>query len=112
MSFIQAMGVSMAIPTPVNGQITDAVTQSNVTVLGDSPAIAMGNMFQVSAQAFGIMMQNAAAAQQQANVAAQAATVQGVAMLYALNAKLAQSDVPDNMLSLLEALRAAGSAPS
>ena len=101
----------MAIPTPVNGQITDAVTQSNVTVLGDSPAMAMGNLYQVSAQAFGLMMQNAAAAQQQANVMAQAATTQGVAMLYSLNTlnaiKVAQSDVPDNMLSLLTALRAA-----
>ncbi|MAZ34213.1 MAG: RebB like protein, partial [Thalassospira sp.] len=27
----------MAIPTPVNGQITDAVTQANVKVLGDAP---------------------------------------------------------------------------
>ena len=27
----------MAIPTAVNGQITDAVTQTNVKVLGDAP---------------------------------------------------------------------------
>jgi hypothetical protein len=31
----------MAIPAPVNGQITDAVTQANVKVLGDAPAMAM-----------------------------------------------------------------------
>jgi hypothetical protein len=41
-------------------------------------------------------------------------TTQGVAMLYATGAasaaKLGQSDVPDNMLSLLTALRA-GTAP-
>ncbi len=104
----------MAIPTPVNGQVTDAITQSNVTVLGDAPAMAMGNLFQVSAQSFGLMMQNAVAAQQQVNITAQAVTTQGVALLYSTGAmastKLAQSDVPDNMLSLLAALRA-GTAP-
>ncbi|MEI9886876.1 MAG: RebB family R body protein [Rhizomicrobium sp.] len=100
----------MALPTPVNGQITDAVTQANVTVLGDAPSMAMGNLFQVAAQSFGLMMQNAAAAQQQVNITAQAATTQGVALLYstgaAATAKIAQSDVPDNLLSLLSALRA------
>ncbi len=34
-----------AIPTPVNGQITDAVTQANTKVLGDAPAEAMGNVY-------------------------------------------------------------------
>jgi killing trait domain-containing protein len=104
----------MAIPTPVNGQITDAITQANVTALGNAPAIAMGNALQVAAQAFGMMMQNAANAQQQVNITAQAVTTQGVAMLYSTStaaaAKLGQSDVPDNMLSLLAALRA-GTAP-
>lgn len=95
----------MAIPTPVNGQITDAVTQSNVTVLGDSPAVAMGNLFQASAQAFGLMMQNATVTQQQTNITFQAATTQGVMMLYSMGShlqglgKIGQSDVPDNMLS-------------
>lgn len=32
----------MAYPTPVNDQITDSVTQSNVQVLASSPATAMG----------------------------------------------------------------------
>ncbi|MEJ0025624.1 MAG: RebB family R body protein [Rhizomicrobium sp.] len=100
----------MAIPTPVNGQITDAVTQSNLTVVGQAPAMALGNLLQVSAQAFGLMMQNAAAAQQQLNITAQAVTTQGAVVLSssasASAAKLAQSDVPDNLLSLLAALRA------
>jgi len=73
----------MAIPTPVNGQITDAVTQANVTVLGEAPAVATGNLLQVSAQAFGMMMQNAATSQQQLNITAQAVTTAGVAALYA-----------------------------
>ena len=41
----------MAFPTSVNNQITDAVTQANVKVLGDAPAIAMGNLYQATAQA-------------------------------------------------------------
>ncbi len=36
----------MAYNTPLNAQITDAVTQSNVKVLGDGPAMAMGTVFQ------------------------------------------------------------------
>lgn len=35
----------MAFPTGVNDTITDAVTQANVKVLGDAPAVAMGNLY-------------------------------------------------------------------
>lgn len=104
----------MAIPTPVNGQITDAITQSNITVLGQAPSMALSSLFQVSAQALGMMMQNASNAQQQLNITAQAVTTQGAVVLNssatACAAKLAQSDVPDNLLDLLTALRA-GTAP-
>ena len=100
----------MAIPTPVNGVITDTISQTNVSVLGQAPAAALANLYQASAQAFAIMMQNAANAQQQMNITAQAVTAQGVVVLYASAAagasKLGQSDVPDNMLELLTALRA------
>ena len=34
----------MAFPTSVNDQITDSITQANTKVLGDAPAIAMGNL--------------------------------------------------------------------
>ncbi len=104
----------MAIPTPVNGQITDAVTQANVKVLGDGPALAMGAIYQSLAHSTGILYENAASSQQQLAIAAQAATNQGVIQIYSVDtmagavsaAKIAQSDVPDNMLSLLSALRA------
>ncbi|MFB9156471.1 RebB family R body protein, partial [Chromobacterium violaceum] len=36
----------MAFPTSVNNQITDAVTQANVKVLAESPAMAMGSIYQ------------------------------------------------------------------
>jgi tRNA A37 threonylcarbamoyltransferase TsaD len=57
----------MADPTLVDGQITDAVTQANVKVLGDAPAMAMGTVFQTTAQSIGLSMQNAVAAQQMMN---------------------------------------------
>lgn len=75
----------MAFPTHVNDQITDAVTQANVNVLGDAPAIAMGNLYQATAQALANAAHNATSAQQQTNVTLQAATTMGVATLYALN---------------------------
>ncbi len=75
----------MAFPTAVNSQITDSVTQSNVQVLGVSPAIAMGNLYQATAQALANAAHNATNAQQQMFVAAQAATTAGVALLYSLD---------------------------
>jgi hypothetical protein len=75
----------MALPTPVNSQITDAVTQANVGVLGASAAMAMSNLYQATAQALANAAHNATTAQQQANILAQAVTTQGVALLYSLD---------------------------
>ena len=75
----------MAFPTAVNNQITDAVTQANVKVLGDAPALAMGNLYQATAQALANAAHNATNAQQQSYVTAQAATTMGVATLYSLD---------------------------
>lgn len=74
----------MAFPTSVNDQTTDSVTQSNVEVLGQAPAVAMGNLYQAVAQALGNAAHNATSAQLQAYVTAQAATTAGVAMLFGL----------------------------
>lgn len=75
----------MAWPTAVNSQITDSVTQANVKVLGDAPAVAMGNLYQATAQALANAAHNATTAQQQNNVTAQATTVMGVATLYSID---------------------------
>ena len=75
----------MAFPTAVNSQITDSVTQANVQVLGTSPAVAMGNLYQATAQALANAAHNATMAQQQMNMAAQAATTAGVALLLSLD---------------------------
>lgn len=94
----------MAYPTAVNDQITDAVTQANVKVLGDAPAMAMGAIYQSLAHATGILFENAVSAQQNAAMLAQAATNMGITQLYSLGtavtaaapARLQQSDVPDD----------------
>jgi hypothetical protein len=71
----------MAFPTAVNDQITDSVTQTNVKVLGDAPALAMGNLFSATSQALSNAAHNATNNQQQSFVTAQAATTQCVSML-------------------------------
>ncbi len=55
----------MALPTPVNGQITDAVTQTNVKVVAEAPAMAMGAIYQSLAHSTGILYENATSSQQQ-----------------------------------------------
>jgi hypothetical protein len=75
----------MAFPTAVNDQITDSITQSNVKVLGDAPAVALGNLYQATAQALANSAHNATTAQQQTGVTAQAATTMGIATLYSLD---------------------------
>ena len=75
----------MAYPTSVNNQITDSVTQANTQVLGTAPAIAMGNLFQATAQALANAAHNATTSQQQSNITAQAATTMGVTTLYSID---------------------------
>ncbi len=107
----------MAIPTPVNGQITDAVTQANVKVVAEAPAMAMGAIYQALAHSTGILYENAVGSQQMLAIASQAATNQGVIQIYSVDtmagavatSKLAKSDVPDNILNILAALRASTS---
>lgn len=106
----------MAYPTAMNDQITDAVTQSNVKVLGDAPAMAMGAIYQSLAHSTGILFENAISAQQQLGIASQAATNQGVIQIYSMDTmagavatgKVGRSDTADNMLNLLSALKAVG----
>ena len=71
----------MAYPTSVNDQITDSVTQSNVKVLGEAPAMAMGSLYQAMAHSMGILFENAVSAQQQGFVVSEAATTEDVSKL-------------------------------
>src|SRR5262245_1654261 len=99
----------MAYRTPVNGQITDALTQQSVMVLANAPAMAMGLVYQSAAHSMGILYQNAVQAQRNAAICGQAATNQGVVQLYSAGTmagamattKLARRAADARMLVLL-----------
>ncbi|WP_318409249.1 RebB family R body protein [Photobacterium leiognathi] len=64
--------------TTVNAQLTDSVTQVNTKVVGETPAMAMGNLLMSTSHALSNGAHNATTAQQQGQITMQAATVQGV----------------------------------
>lgn len=86
----------MAFPTAINSQITDSITQANTKVLGDAPAVAMGNLMVVTSQALSNAAHNATNNQQQSYVTMQASTSQGVSTLLSVDtasAGIATSDI-------------------
>ncbi|WP_164034368.1 RebB family R body protein, partial [Serratia marcescens] len=58
-----------------------SITQVNTKVLGDAPAMAMGNLFVTTSQALSNAAHNATNNQQQSYVTMQASTAQAVATL-------------------------------
>ena len=104
----------MAEPTNVNGAITDDVTQANVKVLADSPAMALSNLYQTVSQSLSLSVQNAVTLQQQSNIAHQATTTQGVNLLYTVGSaavgmaasEALESDTLDNLVNMLSAVLA------
>lgn len=77
--------MAATIATTVNPQITDAVTQTNVTVLGSGPGNALGNLYQATSQALSLASHNATSGAQNAGTVLQATTTQGVALLYGVD---------------------------
>jgi hypothetical protein len=108
----------MALDTALNAQITDSVTQANVKVLGDSPALSLGNLYQMISQSLGLAAQNAVFAQQHANMVHQATTTQGVNLIYAVDTeaigdvatKISQAGIPSGMVDMLGAVQALANA--
>jgi len=106
----------MALPTPVNSQITDSVTQANVKVLADAPAMALSNLYQMVSTSLGLAAQNAVSAQQQSNIVHQAATTQGVNLIYAVDTeavadateKVSRADIPADLTNILGVVKALG----
>jgi len=104
----------MALDTAVNSQITDSVTQANVKTLGDSPALSLSNLYQIVSQSLGLSAQNAVTAQQQANIIHQAATTQGVSLLYSVDTastgiattQIDQSNLPSSLANMLGTVKA------
>lgn len=75
----------MAFFTAVNAQITDSISQVNTKVVGDAPAMAMGNLFVATGQALGNAAHNATNNQQQSYVTMQASTTQAVGTLLSID---------------------------
>jgi hypothetical protein len=65
----------------LNPQVTDQVTTTNATVLGEAPAMAMGSLYQTIGNSVAMAAANAVYAQQQANVTYQTATTVAVKKL-------------------------------
>jgi hypothetical protein len=80
----------MAFTTSVNGGITDSVTQAGVAVLGNAPAIAMGNLYTATSQALANSAHWATDAQQKNARMAEAATILSVATLHRLTEQLSR----------------------
>jgi hypothetical protein len=93
----------MAFPTAIISQITDSITQVNTKVLGDAPAVALGNLYIATGQALGNAAHNATGNQQQSYVTMQAATTQGVATLLSVDTGSAGTATSD-----IDRARAAG----
>ena len=103
----------MADPTSVNGQVTDSVTQSNVTVVGDAAAHSIGTMYQTLAHVISLSMQNSVSAQQQAQSQDRAATTQEVNQIISsstadvakqLDDVLSKSTLSGQMMDLITSL--------
>lgn len=81
----------------VNPKITDAVTQTNVKVLGESPAVAMGSLYQTIANAIAMAAANAVYSQQQSNIVYQAVTTRCVRALIGGDGLEESIEVPENI---------------
>ena len=57
----------MATNEEVNGKITDAVSQTEVGVLAEAPAVAIGALYQSLANANGLALSNSVSNQQNLN---------------------------------------------
>ena len=102
------------MPDNVNGAITDAVTQANVKVLADSPALSLSNLYQTVSQSLSLSVQNAVTMQQQSNIVHQATTTQGINLLYTVGTaavamatdETLEADTSENLVNLLGTVQA------
>ncbi|KVO35652.1 thioredoxin reductase [Burkholderia ubonensis] len=68
----------------VNPAITDAVTQANVKVVAEAPAMAMGSLYQAQSHSLSILFENAVQQQSQSAVQLPTSTNVGTMQLYTL----------------------------
>lgn len=101
----------MAMPTSVNNQITDAVTQTKVQNPDNAPITAIAILYGAIAHALGIAVENAANNQQQIAVTAQAATNQQVMLLLSAGLPLDKASPDGEKVSALLQVPATMAAP-
>lgn len=75
----------MIDPETVNPQITDGLTQANVTVLGHGPGYAIAQTELALAQSQSVLFANMVSTQQQQALANSAAVTQGIVQLFSGN---------------------------
>ncbi|WP_068002833.1 RebB family R body protein [Pseudovibrio axinellae] len=93
--------------------VTDAVTQTNVMVIGEAPAMAMGHIYSSLAHSTGLLFQNSVALASQSTALSQATTNQGILQIYSANTmagasatqKISGIGTPDQLNALLTTLR-------
>jgi hypothetical protein len=88
----------MTLSTAMNDQITDAVTQTNVKVIAESPAVAIASQILSLSHAHALMAYNAVSSQYQSQVLA----LSGVAAGAALGADVSSLQVLSSRVSSLE----------
>ncbi|MDR6498377.1 RebB family R body protein [Burkholderia sp. DN3021] len=98
----------------VNAAITDAVTQTNVKVVGEAPAMATGSLYQAQSHSLSVLFENAVQQQSQAAVQLPTSTNVGTMQLYTLgpaSAGAAATEIGSNgVLSVLADVLALGKA--
>ncbi len=75
----------MAFSTAANSQITDAVTQLNVKVIRETPAMAVGMLYQTMSHSNSIFLESAVSSQQRANILTLASANEGTMQIYSLD---------------------------
>lgn len=71
-------------PIQVNPQVTDAITQTDVAVVGEAPAVAIGSLYQTLSNSVAMASANEVFSQQQANIEYQASSTHAVSLLLSL----------------------------
>ncbi|ONT42609.1 thioredoxin reductase [Burkholderia cenocepacia] len=98
----------------VNAAITDAVTQTNVKVVGEAPAMATGSLYQAQSHSLSILFENAVQQQSQAAIQSQTSTNVGTMQLYTIgpeSAGAAATEIGANgIISILADVIAIGKA--
>ncbi len=102
----------MILDSSVNDQVTDAVTQGSLEIMGNSPAMAMGSSYQTMAHAFGVLFEGAVAGQHRQTLTAIASSSQGLTQVYSVNSmagagtteQVSQTGMADALTSLRGAI--------